>query len=229
MKQLNRDGVPPLDALPQPRALATSDLDDLDDATTVIDARPGREDFMQGHLPGALYAPFGKSFPTVAGSYADPDQPVVLVIEEEHVEAATRSLVRVGLDRVEGYATPEVLTDYAEAGETLDAIPMTDMEGMQSKRGDENTQVVDVRSMTEHRAGHVPGTLLAPHTRLPEQTGDLPAGKTLLVHCGSGLRASSAASLLDARGFDVVHVNDAFSNWSEAHADEVKKGDDDAA
>lgn len=230
MKQLNRDGVPLLEALPQPEALSQEDLASLGEDTAVIDARSGREDFMDGHLPGAIYAPFGKSFPTIAGSYVDPDRSVVLVVEEEHVEAAARSLVRVGIDRVDAYVTPDVLAEYADAGGTLDAIPMIDTKEMETERRDSTaTQVVDVRSRTEYRKGHVPSAVLAPHTRLPEQTGRLPDGKTLLVHCGSGQRASSAASLLSARGFEVKHVNDLFSSWANAHADEVEEGEPVAA
>ena len=227
MKELNKGGVPLLSSgLPQPKALTAEDLTSLREDTVVIDARPRREDFMDGHLPGAIYAPLGKSFPTIAGSYANPEQPVVLVIDEENVEAAVRSLVRVGIDRVEGYVTPEVLAGYAKSGGAFETIPMIDAEEMESERRDTAaTQVVDVRSRTEYRQGHVPGAILAPHTRLLEQTQQMPGDKTLLVHCGSGQRASSAVSLLQARGFEVRHVNDLFSNWSDAHADEVEQGE----
>lgn len=231
MKHLNRDGVPPLGALPAPRALPAHELADRanEPAATVIDARPHREDFMRGHLSGAIYAPFGKSFPTIAGSYVDPESAIYLVVVEEHLEAAVRSLVRVGLDHVEGYLTPQGLAAYGTSGGALDSIPMIDMEALETERQIPGTHVVDVRSLTEYRAGHVPGALLAPHTRLAEHTSRLPHDKTLLVHCGSGLRASSAASLLKRRGFEVKHVNDRFSNWADAHPDIAEQGQPAAA
>ena len=235
MKRLNRDGPPLLGALPEPERFSESDLEALgpngvgpngvgpNGSPTVIDARPDRSDFMRGHLPGALYAPFGKNFPTLAASYADPDQPVVLVIAEEHVEDATRSLVRVGMDRVEGVASPQALAAYAEShGGALESLPVIDMAEMDARRRGDGAQVLDVRSPDEYERGHVPGALLAPHTRLAERLGALPRDRTLLVHCGGGRRASSAASLLAARGFDAVHVDDRFSNWSEAHPDAVE-------
>jgi hydroxyacylglutathione hydrolase len=183
---------------------------------------------MRGHLPGALYTPFGKRFPTLVGSYADPEQPVYLIIDEDHIDAAVRSLVRVGLDRVEGYATPQTLAAYAESGGALDAIPMIDAGEMEARRND-GAQVLDVRSLGEYRSGHVPEAVLAPHTRLGERTDALPDDRTLLVHCGSGQRASSAVSFLKRRGFDVAHVNDHYSNWADAHPGAVETGEPSAS
>jgi hydroxyacylglutathione hydrolase len=125
---------------------------------------------------------------------------------------------------ITGYATPQTLAAYAEEGGALASVPVIDMDEMDARRRDDGTQVIDVRSRSEHRSGHVPGALLAPHPRLPEQTERLPTDRTLLVHCGGGVRASSAASLLARRGFDVVHVNDRFSNWSDTHPDELETG-----
>ena len=223
MKEQNRDGVPLLGALPEPEALSPDDLGALAGASgsTVIDARADREDFMRGHLPGALYVPFGKSFPTLAGSYVEADQQIVLIIEEAHVEEALRSLVRVGLDRVAGYATPQALAAHTDAGGALASLSMIDAGAMETQR-QSGAQVLDVRSLGEYRSGHVPGAALVPHTRLPAATDDLPRGRRLLVHCGSGQRASSAASLLARRGFDVAHVNDHFSNWADAHPGDVE-------
>ncbi len=106
MKAQNRDGVPPLAALPMPRALAPAELADLTDGTVVIDTRPDRAAFMAAHVPGSLYAPLGSTFSTVVGSYVtDPATPLVLVMDEGKVGEAVRDLVRIGLDHVVGYAT----------------------------------------------------------------------------------------------------------------------------
>lgn len=225
MKQLNRDGVPLLDRQPDPAPLSVEELGRLADSeeAVVLDARADRAAFMQGHLPGALYAPWGKSFPTIAGSYVEPDSSIYLLIEEEHVEEAVLNLIRIGLDDVAGYATPQTLAGYAAQGGALASTEQIDTEEMERRRTEEDIQVVDVRSGSEYRAGHVPGALLAPHTRLPERTGDVPTGKTLLVHCGSGARASSAVSLLQRRGFEVVHVDDRIARWLEAHPAEAEK------
>ncbi len=108
MKRLNRDGVPPLGELPQPRGLDATRLASLPEGAVVIDTRKDRSAFMAAHLPGALYAPFDKQFNTVVGSYVtDPETPLVLILAEGNIEEAVRDLVRIGLDRVVAYATPE--------------------------------------------------------------------------------------------------------------------------
>ena len=64
---------------------------------------------MSSHVPGALYAPLDRSFPTVAGSYVEPDQQLLMVADPHEIDTAVRLLVRIGLDRVVGYATaPDV-------------------------------------------------------------------------------------------------------------------------
>ncbi len=219
MKLLNRNGPPLLGDLPQPKPLSVEDLRSLaarSDAT-LLDTRLGRAAFMRRHLEGAIYAPMNKSFPTIAGSYAAPDAPVYLIAETECIQEAVRSLVRVGLDDVRGLATPQALQAYAAQGGVLASIEQIDMRELERRRHDENVQVVDVRSLSEYRAGHVPDAVLRPHTRLRGRLDDLPRGKQLLVHCGSGTRAASAGSLLARHGHNAVHVEGYYADWAKAH------------
>ena len=46
-------------------------------------------------------------------------------------------------------------------------------------------------------------------------TGVFPDGRKLLIHCGTGARAASAASLLSRFGFTVALVNDEWANWAQ--------------
>lgn len=224
MKAQNRDGVPPLRALPTPHALAPAALaalagdaadlaPDLDGAT-VIDTRPDRSAFMAAHVPGSLYAPLGSTFSTVVGSYVtDPDTPLVLVTPEARVEEAVRDLVRIGLDRVVAYATPETLAAYLDTDARTAAIPEADFEAVADR--DDDALVVDVRRQSEVDAGHVPGSLHVPHTRLADRLDDVPRDRPLLVHCQSGVRAAVASAFLASRGYDVTYVNDGFGHYRE--------------
>src|SRR5207249_4628725 len=68
-----------------------------------------------------------------------------------------------------------------------------------NKRG-ASLQIVDVRSPGEWKKGHVPG---ARHIFLPElrkRIGELDSNKPTAVYCGSGYRASIAASILKEEG-----------------------------
>jgi hydroxyacylglutathione hydrolase len=52
-----------------------------------------------------------------------------------------------------------------------------------------------------------------PYTRLKEQVEKIPRAKRLFVHCASGYRAALASSFLQAQGYDVVHVDGAYSSF----------------
>ncbi|WP_412061960.1 MBL fold metallo-hydrolase [Rubrivirga sp. IMCC45206] len=221
MKRLNRDGVPPLAALPTPRALAPADLSDLGDAV-VVDTRADRSAFMAAHLPGALYSPFDTSFNTVVGSFVtDPEAEIVLLIAAADVEAAVRDLVRIGLDRVVAYATFETLAAHVQGGGETATIPEVGFEAVRDR--EPGAAVLDVRRLAEHAAGHVPDATNVAHTRLADRLDEVPDGAPLYVHCQSGVRAAVASAFLARQGHDVVYVNDGFPHYREI-ADDVETG-----
>ncbi len=221
MKRDNRDGVPLLGALPHPPALTGAELAAraADGETLVVDTRPDRSAFMDRHLPGALYAPMNKTFPTVVGSLvADEATPLVLVVDEAQVEEAVRDLVRVGYDRIIGYATPETLARYVADGGTHASIPERSFDDLEAARASGDVTVVDVRYASEFAAGHVPGAVNASYTRLPATAAErLPTDRTLWVHCLSGARSAAASAYLARAGYDVVYVNGAFADYAAHH------------
>ena len=221
MKRQNRDGVPLLDALPQPKPLAAADLDRLadDDAATVIDTR-SQSAYLRGHVPGSILAPFGKSFTTLAGSYVEPDAALYLVIEEEDLEQAVRDLVRIGLDDVRGFVEPQTLRAWGHGNDKRRMLKSIDFDELDGRRHYTNVEILDVRRQDEWDRKHIPGARHIPHVRLAEHLDELPRDKTILVHCQSGARAAAAAALLESNGFYVTHVGDKFPNWKERHLEE---------
>ena len=223
MKKLNKQGPPLLDALPQPDALAADDLTNLAGRTDIalVDTRQDRSAFMQRHIPGTLYAPFDKSFPTVTGSYIKPDTPIYLITDEEHLAEAVRDLVRIGLDNVAGYATFETLETYADQGGEMTSTQEIDMTDLDAFGGQDNIQVLDVRRKSEFDAGHVPDAQNIAHTRLLDRLDEVPEDKRLLVHCRTGARSAVAAAMLERAGHDVVYVNGLIDNWKTLHEEQV--------
>ena len=222
MKAQNRDGVPRLDALPTPRALTAAELADLDgvglSGATVIDTRPDRSAFMAAHLPGSLYAPLDASFSTVAGSYVtDTETPLVLVAPGDRVEEAVRALVRIGLDRIRATASYQALDEHVRSGGVTRSIPVVGFEAVAEPR---DATVLDVRREAEVRAGHVPGSVWVPHTRLAARLDGVPDGP-LVVHCQSGVRAAVASAYLASQGRDVRYVDGAFGRYRELGAVEA--------
>ncbi len=209
MKQLNRDGPPILGELPRPARIQAAELGRLAGRqdVAVIDTRLDRTAFMQGHLPGSVYAPLNKSFPTIAGSYVEPGTSIYLLIEPEQVVAAVRQLIRIGLDEVAGHAPPSAL---AEAGVELATTEIVDFEQGRQLRMSRSVVPLDVRSLAEFERGHVRDALNVAHTRLLPRHGEIPRGVPLMVYCQTGARASSAASLLERLGHEVLYADDDF-------------------
>ncbi len=69
--------------------------------------------------------------------------------------------------------------------------------------------VLDVRRGSEFDAGHIDGAVNLPIHTVLSHLDSIPH-KKLWVHCAAGYRASVVASILAARGHDVVAVDDSF-------------------
>lgn len=221
MKRDNRDGVPILGSLPNPAHLSLHEFADkvADEGTLIVDTRLDRSGFMAKHVPGALYSPINKSFNAVVGSLVvDETTPIVLVIEENRLDEAIRDLVRIGYDNIVGFVTVEGQERYFLEGHPAASIAEIGFDDLETARQDAGTAVVDVRFMSEHLSGHVPGAVSASYTRLPVYIEDrVPKDKTLLVHCAAGGRAAAASSFLAREGFDVRYVNGPFTAYAEKY------------
>lgn len=209
MKRDNRQGPKLLRKLPKPDKLTTNELleQSAKKGAVILDSREKLE-FMQGHLPGSLLAPMEKQFNTTAGSYIREEEEIYLIIEEEYVEEAVRDLIRVGLDHIEGYATPDDLMNYAERGGSLDSIETVDFGQVKDEMEDPDFHILDVRKASEFEEGHLEGASNIAHTRLLDRKDELPKEKTMLVHCRTGIRASVASALLARDGFKLKYIND---------------------
>jgi hydroxyacylglutathione hydrolase len=216
MKSLNRSGPPVLGDLPRPHRIALQEMAVLLDEpdVVVVDTRTPRSAFMARHLPGSLHAPLDRAFNTVAGSLVeDATRRILLVVEGDRVEEAVRDLVRIGYDHFAGFLDEAQLEEWFATGGASSTIEEIDTARMAEVWDRPGRRVVDVRSGAEYRAGHVPGAVHAPYTRLPRLEDRIPDGETLLVHCASGKRSAAAAAYLAAKGHDVRFVDDDWSGW----------------
>jgi hydroxyacylglutathione hydrolase len=207
MKALNRDGVPLMPRLPEPRRVGAEAA--VAEGTTVIDTRPWAA-FRDGHLPGALQAPPGKMLPMIVGSYADPEAPILLVAEPARVPQIVRDLVRIGYDRIESFITPEDLSKTSGLVRSKEVSPQE----AHALRG--SALVLDVRGASEHAAGALQGSLHIAYTRLATRLRELPRDRPILVHCALGGRSAAASALLEREGFNATNVAGGFEGWRKA-------------
>ncbi|MGH7482538.1 MAG: MBL fold metallo-hydrolase, partial [Longimicrobiales bacterium] len=220
MKRQNRDGVPPLTELPRPRRLTLEELraEGIPDQTIVLDTRLDRSLFMRAHLPGSLYAPLDRSFPTVVGSLVeDETAPITLVVDAGRADEAVRDLVRIGHDGVVSFLEPDTLVEYVARGGPADRIEELAFADLDFARTEPGAVVLDVRYASEYETGHVPGAVNASYTRLPDYLETrIPVSGTLLVHCAAGVRSAVASAFLARAGRDVRFVNGSFASWRDA-------------
>jgi hydroxyacylglutathione hydrolase len=213
MKYVNRTGPALLGGVPQPRQLTIEEvIARLDDPTlAVLDTRADRAAFMKAHLRGSLYSPAKGSFSNFAGSFLKPDERIVLVVDSaSHVEQQVRQLIRIGFDNIAGWLSVGALASANDALASTRSVKFREVSALIAS--DQNSLVLDVRGAAEHQGGHITGALNVPHTRLQARVAEVPANRTLIVHCQSGQRASAAAAYLERNGRQTVYVNDGFAN-----------------
>ncbi|MFF5158388.1 rhodanese-like domain-containing protein [Streptomyces sp. NPDC000348] len=86
-------------------------------------------------------------------------------------------------------------------------------------RTDDGTAVLlDVREVPEWKAGHAPGAVHLPLTRLLTGAALPPEarGRPVVAVCRSGHRSQQAAKLLASRGVDAVDVTGGMNAWTKA-------------
>lgn len=174
--------------------------------------------FAAAHIPGAINIPLGHNLPTWAGWVLPYDRPILLVLDDpgDMPEVVTH-LIRVGFDDVQGYLEGGV-DRWAEAGYPLATLATLSVQELQQRlREGQSLTVLDVRTHREWNDGHIEGALFVHGGKLQEHLADIPRDRPIAVVCGSGYRASIAASFLQREGYrDVLNVYGGMAAWRSA-------------
>jgi rhodanese-related sulfurtransferase len=127
----------------------------------------------------------------------------------EQVAEAQRDMARIGLGKPVAMATGK--PDEWAGDEVLGSFPVATFKDLKAALDvrDEDFVVLDVRRGQEVDEGHIEGAVNVPIHNVLAHIDDIPR-KKLWIHCAGGYRASVVASILDARGYDVVAVDDSF-------------------
>ena len=73
--------------------------------------------------------------------------------------------------------------------------------------------VVDVRTVSEYRAGHIAGSLSVPMDEIESRLEDIPAGKPVVMVCQSGQRSEMVRERLHGRLSEVVCLEGGVTAW----------------
>lgn len=211
MKKENKEGPALLRERPALQAYSAEDVQAgvAEGSLIFVDTR-NRASYLAKRVPRSLFIPWGKSFSTY-GSYAIvPERdarPIVVLADNEAMAFEMRTrLSYVGIDNVVGYI------DSLE-GLSLEPIPTISLEDFAS-----NTDyILDVRTANEYHAGHIPNAQQLHAGRVAYQLDAIPQ-QPLVVHCQVGGRATVAASILRAAGYDDVReLEGSYQAWAARH------------
>lgn len=216
LKKMNGDGPPVQHGLPRVPALTPGAFREVLEGgqSHLVDTRHMLA-FGGGHIPNATSLEARAELSNWAGEMLDHETPILLVLENDSdLETVVALFLRTGFTRFGGYLVGG-MTAWDNAGLPIQTLPQMSIHEVKKEVG--RMQVLDVRSPSEWKSGHIPG---ATHHQVAELDGDLTRldkSKPVATYCGSGYRASLAASLLQKHGFkDVRNVPGSWKAWENA-------------
>jgi hydroxyacylglutathione hydrolase len=216
MGPTNKEGPTVLGALPTPPPFSPQEVQErMHGGMPLVDGRR-RDAFAREHVPGSLNIELDGSFATYVGWTLPFNVPLMILIEDEDGRReAVVQLIRIGYERVEGYADGGISAWKAAALPTSQFASM-DLETFYGRwsRG-EPFVVLDVRRSDEWREGHIPGALHIHVGDLAQRMHELPKHPPIMTICRSGHRAEIAASMIAATGREVIAVRDGMEEWQK--------------
>lgn len=215
-KKVNATGAVVIGCLPNVQPLDPQQFDHAARNTNalVVDTRE-IEAFGGGHIEGAVNIALRDEFPVWSGWMLSPDQAILLVVDNESdIDLVQRHLLRIGIENIAGFLR-KGMRGWFEAGMPFVTLPQMSVQELKARQ--QRIQILDVRDDREWKAGHIAGAQHAFVPRVDEYSTHLHKERPLAVYCGSGYRASIAASVLQALGFKEVHnVPGSIKAWKNA-------------
>lgn len=171
--------------------------------------------FGGGHIDGAINIGARPELSVWGGWLLDPDKPIWLVLEDDSaVSRVVRLLWRTGFTNFGGYLAGG-MPAWQEEGRQMTKVEQLTVHEL--KDADGALQRLDVRKQEEWDAGHIPDAKHIFLGELLERLDELDPGRPYATYCASGYRASAAASLLLAHGFEnVSNVPGSWKAWTSA-------------
>jgi hydroxyacylglutathione hydrolase len=157
-------------------------------------------DFAAAHLAGSINIGLGGQFATWAGTILNREHPIVIVAEPGREREAMMRLGRIGFDHVAGFLAEGMLSVHDSPSLTAATERISAPLAAERIASSDPPIVLDVRAPGEHASKSIEGSVSMPLNSLAARMGELPKGRTLLVHCAGGYRSSLAVSLLERAG-----------------------------
>lgn len=142
--------------------------------------------------------------------------------------ALTGLLAASGIDRIaaaENKSDLKNLQGEKKAAESS-AVKNIGVPEFEKLRADKKNVVLDVRTVKEFEAGHVPGAVNIDWNGpdFEKKVGALDKGKVYLVHCAAGVRSAKASAAMTKLNFKhLYNLEGGFKAWEKAGHQGEKK------
>jgi len=124
---------------------------------------------------------------------------------------------------VAGLITPALAQNPSQKPASSEAqkanVKRVDVEEFDRLRGSRTNTVLDVRTESEFKAGHIPGAvnLNVNAPDFDQKASQLDKNKTYLVHCAAGVRSARACKKMETMGFtNLYDLAPGFKAWEKA-------------
>jgi hydroxyacylglutathione hydrolase len=205
--------------LPEPRALDPHTVHRLlEEGHVLVDTRSSPA-FGEGHVPGSLHAHLSSSeFEQRVGWVVPPGRPILLLTDADADAAkCVRNMAFIALDQAVAGHVSGGLPAWAAAGLPVESTPQIGVEILHERLRQGSIRVLDVREQSEWDEGHIEAALWVPYGDFTARDLDMPPDAEVAVICATGLRSSTAISLLLRRGRGrLTNVTGGMEAWREA-------------
>jgi glyoxylase-like metal-dependent hydrolase (beta-lactamase superfamily II)/rhodanese-related sulfurtransferase len=181
-----------------------------DEGALLIDVRTDLQ-FDDVHIHGSVCIPsFSSGFGSKLAWIADHEREIVFIGRDDaDGRRAARLALSVGVRNIAGLLAGGMTNWRQERHPATATERLPAAELPERLEQDSRLQLLDVRELSEWNQGHVPGSLFTPWHDIRALPEGLDPDRPVAVICAAGVRAATAASLLELYGAShVIHVTD---------------------
>jgi hydroxyacylglutathione hydrolase len=182
----------------------------------ILDTRDPAE-FAAAHLAGSINVGLAGQFATWAGTLLDRAHPIVIIAGPGRERESAIRLGRIGFDHVAGFLKDGLQSLKSRPELTVTTERLSAPFAAELLSSPQFPILIDVRTPREREKKSIARSIGMPLNHLADSMNQLPRGRPLLVYCAGGYRSSSAASLLQSRGFGrVSEIASGIAGWEAA-------------
>lgn len=170
--------------------------------------------YAKEHIKDSLNIPLGSSFCNWVSSVIAEESPIILIADSnEKFDEAIKNLRLIGFDHIQ----KKVLWDENRLKDEyqLEKISYLSVQELADIiKQDVNIYILDVRTPAEWNSGHIKEAKHIELANLRKKINEIPKEASIYAVCGSGYRASIAASLLKKENFSkVANIQGGMTAW----------------